>query len=248
MIKVMNMWRKMKAGMRKMGERARGFARQKWAEVKAWRKRFFSFEVVHDEDLVRAYAGKQYPKFNTRRFNVPAFLFSVIYLLFRKMYIAGVVVFAVEILLFNIVHSHLLKFVDATVLILILNGILGLVIGFLVNRYYIFAVGVKIGRLKVRYPGRSQAEMRGICMAKGGTNSIALTFGFLAKVMSAVVMVINMLFSEIVVDVENPLAEAIENVRSEAEAAANGVKDSLQNGVKSVQETFEKSMQKMEKK
>ena len=244
----MNMWRKMKVGAKRLAEKMQCGVWQKWAEFNAWRKRFFSFEVVHDEDLVKAYAGKKYEKFSKRRFNILAFLFSVIYLLFRKMYIAGVVVFALEILLFNLVHDHVLKFVDATVLMLIVNGILGLAIGFLVNRYYIFAVGVKIGRLKVRYPGREHAEMRGICEAKGGTNSIALTFGFLAKVMSIVVMVINMLFSEIVVDVENPLAEAIENVQNEAKSAADGVKESLQNGVKSVQETFEKSMKKVEKK
>ena len=207
-------------------------------QIHAFFARHLSFDIVQDPDLLHAYAGKNYYKFITRHFNVAGFFFSVIYLLFRKLYVAGVVIFLLDILLINLIRDHVHVILPAFFLGLGVNIALSLLVGFLANEYYIFAAGYKIGRLKHKYPGRSHAELRGICEAKGGTNSIALTFGFFAKIISSIVMVINMIFSDTVIILDNSVSGIVKTVRSEVETITTEIQKSVDEVKNMVQNTF----------
>ena len=237
-----NFWAKWREKLKQSWAKWRKQARKFWAAEKVKIKRFFTIEVVRDPDLIHAYMGKKYAKFEERRFNFAGLFFTVIYLLFRKLYVAGVVMFILNILLINMARGHVLYFFNALWIGIIANILMGIVIGFCVNRYYIFAVGVKIGRLKLKYPGRSQAEMRGICEAKGGTNSIALTVGLLAKIVSSIVMVINMILNEAVFAIESPLTNIVKDVQTEIESIKSEVESTVQNGTESLKNIFERTL------
>ena len=203
-----------------------------------WLARAFTFDIVQDPDLLHAYAGKNYYKFITRRFNIAGFFFSVIYLLFRKLYVAGIVIFLLDILLINLIRDHVHLILPAFFLGLSVNVALSLLVGFLANEYYLFAAGYRIGRLKRKYPGRGHAELRGICEAKGGTNSIALTFGFFAKIISSIVIVINMLLSDTVIILDDSVSSIVKTIRSEIETITTEIQKSVNEVRNTLQNTF----------
>ena len=208
--------------------------------------RHLSFDIVDDPDLLHAYAGKNYYKFLTRRFNVAGFFFSVIYLLFRKLYVAGVLIFILDILLINLIRDNIHVILPAFFLGLGVNLTLSLLIGFFANEYYLFAVGWKIGRLKRKYPGRNHDELRGICEAKGGTNSIAFTFGFFAKIISSIVLVINMLFSDAVITLDNSVSGIIRTVRSEVDTIVTEIQKSVQSLQTNIKNTIDNTIHEVE--
>lgn len=242
-----------KSFLTKIRTTLQNFAHSIWAFLRSLPLKLHNFlarqltiEIVRDPDLLHAYAGKNYYKFLTRRFNISGFFFSVLYLLFRKLYVAGVVIFLLDILLINLIRDHVHVILPAFFLGLAVNLALSLLVGFLANEYYLFAIGYKIGRLKVKFPGRSHAELRGICEAKGGTNSLALTVGLLARILSSIVMVINLIFSDSVIILDSSVSGLVKTIRSEAETVITEVQNSLHSAQETIQNTFNHTAQEVE--
>ena len=126
-------------------------------------------KTEHDHPLEKAYIGKNYDKFIKRRFNVPGFFLSSLYMFYRRMYFSGFVVFALNITLIVLTHNLVPHSAPNIAVDVFHQVLIGLLIGFLVNKYYLWVVARKVMRIKVKYPVKSRLELKGICEVLGGT-------------------------------------------------------------------------------
>lgn len=114
-----------------------------------------------DERLIAAYIGSNYEKITTRKFNFAAWFFSVFYILYRKMYIQGSLLFLGFTLLISFLGNEI-----STILI----AVLLIVIGFIFNKVYVNYVKKQVELIKNNNPNSSEDELVNICKNKGGTS------------------------------------------------------------------------------
>ena len=116
-------------------------------------------KLSSDENLLKEYVGNNYYKLSKGIINFAAFFFNSIYLLFRKMPMFALIVFALELLAICIINQPL-----------VLVGVF-LVEAVLFNKIYMVKSKNAIKRLRMKYA--DQYVLRRMCGKRGGTN-----FGF----------------------------------------------------------------------
>lgn len=120
----------------------------------------------NNEALLMSYIGPKYKYFVTRKFNWSAFFFGAIYMLYRKMYIYGLLL----TVFLSIVNNYFVKIGEkASILVLVFDLILYLIIGLSFNGMYVGSCINDINRLKQEYPTLDTNEL---CKKKGGTSLI----------------------------------------------------------------------------
>lgn len=122
------------------------------------KKRQFDIE----DRYVEAYIGEDYDIIKNSFFNIYAAIFNWIYVIYRKMYIIGIVGLIIS-------GFVIVKF---TKIILIYYIALFLLFGFLFNKFYQIIVEQKINIIKKKYDGSDTYTMRNIIEEKGGVNSL----------------------------------------------------------------------------
>lgn len=138
----------------------------------------------NDEELVRAYIGKNYEKITTQKLNVPAFFFTTFYMFYRKMFLYGLLVFIINLLLMNFIDSNL-------------SLAVGVLLGAFFNKFYVNEVKKRVLKLKQTNPQMSHDELINLCAAKGGTSVGRIFLGFLAEIGIVIVTLIIMLLAGI---------------------------------------------------
>jgi len=122
-------------------------------------KKVISYNFEEERDL-EAYIGEDYKMIKKSPFNIYAFILNWMYVLYRKLYITGIIGLGIALLITIFYTGYLLIYLIASMVIL----------GFLFNPYYIFIIKKKIKRLEVRYEGSDSYTFTEICKEKGGVN------------------------------------------------------------------------------
>jgi len=116
------------------------------------------------ENVIRAFIGKKeakmYSKLGLTAFNLPAFIFPMYYLIFRKCYISGAIVYGVLFALGTLALSDGLNFMLALVL--------RLALGMMFYMIYQWEITRRIDKWTAE--GKDYKEMELMAVQKGGTN------------------------------------------------------------------------------
>lgn len=116
----------------------------------------------NDEALINAYIGKNADKLKNGGFSVNTFFFGNIYVLYRKMWMLGIVWFLVSMIISMFLSS--------------LSGVLTLAANIFIStqfkKWYLKHVEEKVDKIKADNPNASYEQLLVICTKKGGTTII----------------------------------------------------------------------------
>ena len=140
-----------------------------------------SFEI-DDKELLSTFVGNNYDKISTNSINVSALLFGVFYLLYRKMFWYGILLFILEIIIYNIFNIPYL--------ILVVN----IILCFTFNKFYLSISKKRINTLKKKNPTAGQAGLVLLCSKYGGTSVGNIILGFLVEIIIVVLCLIILSF------------------------------------------------------
>ena len=112
-------------------------------------------KVEDNTKFVQAYVGYNYDSFMTGTFNVGAFFFGPVYLLYRKMYL-----YAFAFIFISILASFFFPLVA------------NIVLGFVVNGLYLSHARDKVRFIKTQNKDLSETELLEKCKKMGGTTFI----------------------------------------------------------------------------
>lgn len=132
-----------------------------------------------DDEYVQAFVGPNYQDFVQSQFNIGAFFLAQIYFFYRKMFLYGLAIYAVEL----------------TILMLTGKVYIGLIVslgfGFLTNKIYLNFARNKVNKLKQKYQG---GDLKMMCEKKGGTSVGFAILGMVIEVISALIVLFIMMF------------------------------------------------------
>ena len=137
------------------------------------------YQNVDDELLQISYIGYSYSEFLFGGGKSPlwVFLFGVLYLLYRKMYLLSAIWLAI--------YYAIVLFVPNITIVIAINFIFNIIMMFLFKKIYMFHVNNQIQKIKLKNPTASKEELVGICIKKGGTSMISsIVFVFLCVFVS----------------------------------------------------------------
>jgi len=120
------------------------------------------FYTYEDERLVEAYIGEDYKIIKKSFFNIYALLLSWMYVLYRKMYILGILGLVGLGIIISINKILIIIYVVTSMIIL----------GLCFNKIYIFFSSKKISFIKKKNAETDKFTLEEICAKKGGTNFV----------------------------------------------------------------------------
>ena len=119
-------------------------------------------EFINDNELLKAYIGKNYDKITRRPFNFAASFLGMLYLLYRKKVLWAILVWAI--------NGMIGSFFKTPVFGLIAVIVLSILTGACFNHFYVRECIQEIEKIKYRYSGRSMGELKLLCAQNGGTS------------------------------------------------------------------------------
>ena len=132
-------------------------------------KKVVNYDFEKERDL-EAYIGEDYKIIKKSPFNIWAFLLNWMYVLYRKLYITGIIGLGIALFITLFYTRYLLIYLVVSMVLL----------GLLFNPYYIFIIKQRIKGLEKKYEGTDSFTFTGICQEKGGVNTtFALVIYFL---------------------------------------------------------------------
>lgn len=136
------------------------------------------------EELLEMFVGDNFEKFK-RPFNVAGFFFTSLYMFYRKMFVLGLVSFILTTFFLNVFKFSLIIQIGYMLLV-----------GFFVNKIYLFYANYKISKILNKQKNKDLLTIKAMCISKGGT-SLGLAFlgGFIEIVVILVILFIMMLSS-----------------------------------------------------
>ena len=137
-------------------------------------------EYLSNGELLYAFIGKNYQKFITRFFNFPALFFSIVYLLYRKMYFYSFVVTIIYILLSIFIKNPL--YLGCGILFICT------LLFIFTNKLYLRFSRNKIEDIRYKYPYLDNEQMLNKCRHVGGTSIISVIFGFILNMAIIILM------------------------------------------------------------
>lgn len=117
----------------------------------------FNYE---NEAFLEAYIGEDYNQIKKWPFNIWAFLLNWMYLLYRKLYITGIVGLLITGLFIVFLRGYLIIFIIVTMIVL----------GFLFNYYYVFVAKIKVEKILKRMEGTDNFTLMSIMKEEGGVD------------------------------------------------------------------------------
>ncbi len=138
---------------------------------------------VNDIDLIDAYIGNNAEKLRNGGFSVNTFLFGVLYVLYRKMWLLGFVWLAI-----NIIVSMFLPSISTYV-----TWGANIIISLQFKKLYLNHVSEEVNKIKIENPGKTNEQLLLLCSQKGGTTLIpvvivGLIYGIMFFIAYTVVM------------------------------------------------------------
>lgn len=124
---------------------------------------------TNDDELLKIFIGKNYEKLTTSPFNFPSFFFGSAYMCYRKMFLYAIILYLIRLVILYFVNNFLL------------NIAFYIVLGFLMNKIYVFYAKNQIKKIKNQNQQKDFNEIKGICSVKGGTSVGKIFLGFFAQ-------------------------------------------------------------------
>ena len=126
---------------------------------------------------MKAFIGKNYEKITTRNFNFSAFFFSSLYVLYRKMFWQGLVLYCAMF-----VSSNLLGSIGK-----VISLVIALATGLMFNKIYVKYATDEVEKIKQQNPNGNSNAINLVCFSKGGTSVGNIFLGlFIAIVISII--------------------------------------------------------------
>lgn len=155
-----------------------------------------SINQINDNELLKAYIGKNNEKITTRPFNFAGFFFGPAYMFYRKMFGYALLAYLLELVVLNVIDN------------IIVTTVFILARGFLVNKIYLSYAKKKIAIIKSTNSQKSPEELKQICSTKGGTSVGAVFLGIFIQLCIAIVVLIIMSL----VGITSTISNVIENI------------------------------------
>lgn len=133
-----------------------------------------------NERYIEAYIGEDYKLIKKRPFNIWAFLLNWMYVLYRKLYITGVIGLAITAIVAFFFTKYFLIYLIVVVLIL----------GFGFNPYYVFIVKRKVNKMLVKYEGTDSFSLENMCKEFGGVDTFTALIIYLLFLVTIVLSII----------------------------------------------------------
>lgn len=134
------------------------------------------------EDLLEAYIGEDYKIIKKMPINIWAFLLNWMYLLYRKLYITGIVGLIISWLAVVFIRPFILYYIGAVMVIL----------GFAFNKYYIFIAKKRVEKIISNSEDDDKFVLASTCKEKGGVNvpnALLIYFVFLIAIFFSLVTI-----------------------------------------------------------
>lgn len=144
-------------------------------------KKVINYNFEEERDL-EAYIGEDYKIIKKSPFNIFAFILNWMYVLYRKLYITGIIGLGIALFITLFYTRFILYYLIGSMVIL----------GFAFNPYYIAIIKQRIKRLEDKYEGSDSFTFTEICQEKGGVNTIValvIYFIFLVVIFFSLVRV-----------------------------------------------------------
>lgn len=146
------------------------------AEPNQINKSFVTNNSNNDEELLKAYIGKNYEKITNNKFNFSAFFFNAFYLCYRKMALLGILVFTINAILCFFVNP-------------LLSIVFNIVIGATFNKLYLKKAGKKINKIKSDNLNATGDTLIALCTDKGGVSIVRIILGSFVIIVIAFITV-----------------------------------------------------------
>jgi len=124
------------------------------------KKTEYSYE---NEDLLEAYIGEDYKIIKKMPFNFWAFLLNWMYLLYRKLYITGIIGLIISWIVVKFFRPYLLYYIGGVMILL----------GLFFNKYYIAVAKERVERIKEKSGEEDRYVLASLCTEKGGVNVVS---------------------------------------------------------------------------
>lgn len=134
---------------------------------------------INDEELLKAFIGKNYEKIMTKRFNFASYFFTIHYMFYRKMFLYTIPIYALGLTIGS--------FKIPPGVINTIYSFFTLASGFLFNKVYLHSAKRKIAKIKLKNPHKDIEELKVICSKKGGASVRKLILGFIIEIIIIVV-------------------------------------------------------------
>lgn len=119
-----------------------------------------------EEKMVRAYIAQNYEKITKQKYSLSAFLGSILYLLYRKLYIISIAILVVFNVLYRIIPTVMDFLLFPFLIVLCLNF----------NKWYLIYVKKQVVSILQGNGDKSPLELLSICQKKGGTSTGLLIY------------------------------------------------------------------------
>ena len=133
-----------------------------------------------NERYIEAYIGEDYRLIKKSPFNIWAFLLNWMYVLYRKLFITGII----GLIITAIVAFFFTKYFLIYLIIVLL------ILGFGFNPYYIYIVKRKVNKILKEYEGTDSFSLENMCKEFGGVNTIIALIIYLLFLIAIVLSII----------------------------------------------------------
>lgn len=141
--------------------------------------------MITSDDLIEDFIGKNYEKISKRKYNLSAFFFGIFYLLYRKLYLEGIILF------FILIFSSLFLSLINPGIALLLEILVNLILCLFFNKYYLDKAKKKIDKIKNKNKNKSITDLKNICKKAGGTNIVlSIVISILLTIVVTVIMLV----------------------------------------------------------
>ncbi len=117
-----------------------------------------------DDKLLFSYIGNNYDKIKMGKFNVWAWFFNILYLLYRKMYLPSLII----LFIMNLLSKFSYLFFNILIVVFII------LLGFNFNKLYLAHAKKQIRKIKVKNSNLSENNLIEIAGKKGGTSYLGI--------------------------------------------------------------------------
>lgn len=164
-----------------------------------------------DMELLKAFIGNNCEKIITKPFNFAGFFFNSFYMFYRKMFAYGIITYLIIFALMVFVKSN------------VVNLVVVIILGFVVNKIYIsFAVN-KITKIKQENPNKDINELKSICASKGGVSVGNIFLGLLTTLAISIIIAVVSVLIGVTSFAGSFFGELISAIKSPGNGQYNGV-------------------------
>lgn len=135
----------------------------------------------NEDLLVDIFIGQNANKIKNSKFSIWAFLFGVMYVLYRKMYKLFAILFGI-----SLITSLIFVFLKLNIFSLIVGGIISIFLGIKFNDLYLKYVSNEIN--KIRSSNNDDQEINNICKKKGGVSGLVALCAFVIAASSVIIL------------------------------------------------------------